>query len=292
VYSSGWQSSAFVGIAPDKVIDQLQMQGLVYCYDYGGASYICQYNHPLIVPLLNEYLPVPSGVNQDDFYGCLSCNTAKIDSTKWNAQEFAADFKLRIEDPGKHAADLLMKWPYLTRMFTTISPEEMKLDPDFHAHPGLAAVNNRNQIATRRTTCAGKIGMILPDTRQVALDNGVWPAWDSEMAWAERIEEFPEGGGDAIVLVDNTDAINAKLDEWNAAHGWPPSPWSSGAGGSGNGVGYAGSGNYSGAGANKGKPSGDSGGGGCALGGNDGSTGLVLLIGTIGALARRRRRRS
>ena len=122
------------------------------------------------LPLLQQYLPAPTGLDEATFYGALRTYALRIDRLKWQGPAFAADFKARIVDPGKHARDVMGRWPYLTRMFTTISPTEMSLDPTFHARPDL---NNEQitprQTATRRTTCGGKSAMILPDTREVAI---------------------------------------------------------------------------------------------------------------------------
>lgn len=280
VYSPAWNNTTFLTSTPETVVDDLTKQGLMFC---SGSS--CQYNHPLLVPLLNEYVPVPAGLQQDTFYSCISCYATQVDQTAWSAPGFAADFKARIEDPGKHASNILTTYPYLTRMFTTISPSEMTEDPMFHARPGLPPVSRVNQ-GTLRRTCSGAQGMILPDGRQVALDAGAWPAWDSAMPWAEKIEEYVEGG-DAITLVDNSAIIDDQLAAWNAKHSWPPA---------GNGVGSGGFTGGTGGGSN-GAGTDDAGisGGGCACGvaGGAGSSGLLgagLLLG-LAAVARRLRRR-
>ena len=74
-------------------------------------------------------LPVPAGLAPVEFYAELTKHADEIDQTQWNAAEFAGDFKLRIQEPAAHAASIVTKWPYLTRMFTTISPSEMTEDP-------------------------------------------------------------------------------------------------------------------------------------------------------------------
>jgi len=285
VYSASWSSAAFTNIAPEGVVQELTTQNLMWC-----SGNFCQFNHPLVQPLLNEYLPVPQGLDESTFYGCLDCYKTQIDTAKWNAASFAADFKTRIEDPGKHAQSLLAKWPYLTRLYTTISPSEMNEDPMFHAQPGLPTVN-RFQQSTLRITCDGQRGMLLPDGREVALDGAQWPVWDSLMPWAEEIAEYPVGG-QKIVLVDNTSKINALLAEWNGMQGWPPSGGSGGASGAGG----AAAGGSSGFGGSSGGVGGGSsvspgGGGGCALGGRAPLTGGVLLAGLVALAAARRRKR-
>ncbi|MBK7584354.1 MAG: DUF2330 domain-containing protein [Myxococcales bacterium] len=216
-YNPGWNSTVFETIDPTSVIDALGNMGLAYCYGGGyNPENDCQYSHPLVKPLLSQYLPVPAGLSPAEFYGSLKLYADKIDVTKWNATEFAADFKLRIQDPAKHAADITSKWPYLTRLFTTISPSEMNEDPEFHSQPGLDPVQP-GAIGLRHTNCCGTTTMELADDVNVALDKqtGTWPLWDSNMPWADQIEEFPLNG-DKITLVDNKHKIAEQLSSWNA----------------------------------------------------------------------------
>ncbi len=216
-YSPYWNYHAFEALDPELVIGELQNQGLLQCYGY------CYFNHPLIESLLNEYLPVPTGLDESAFYSDLTSYKDQIDVTAWDPAAFALDFKDRIQDPGQHAQALLQKWPYLTRLFTTISPSEMTLDPIFKAWPGLDPVNSYQQ-ATRRTTCDDKIGMILPDQREVALDaTGAWPLWDSQMPWIEKMVEYQDDG-QVVTLVDNKSKINSKLQSWNQSRGWGQDP--------------------------------------------------------------------
>jgi MYXO-CTERM domain-containing protein len=213
-YNPGWNSQLFEGAAATEIPEMLSKLDLLYCYGYQYGE--CEYRHPLLEPLLDEYLPVPSGLTPSEFYGSIQLYSDQIDQTKWNAVEFAADFKLRIQDPAKHAADIVQKWPYLTRLFTTISPSEMTEDPMFHARPGLDPVQPQS-IAVRHTNCCGATTMELADGRDVAFDKstGSWPVWDSGMPWADQIEEFPLNG-EKITLVDNTEKIAEQLSSWNA----------------------------------------------------------------------------
>ncbi|GMV13372.1 MAG: DUF2330 domain-containing protein [Polyangiaceae bacterium] len=216
-YNSAWNSQVFAGIDPTLVVAKLEQMGLISCYSYRyDPQEDCQYSHPLLKPLLSEYLPVPPGLTPVEFYGSLTTYQDQIDQTKWNANEFAADFQLRIQAPAEHARDIVTKWPYLTRMFTTISPSEMTEDPMFHPQPGLEPVQP-GAIAVRHTNCCGATTMELTDGRNIAFDKSTqtWPVWDSTMPWADQIEEFPLGG-DKITLVDNGPVIAERLGAWNA----------------------------------------------------------------------------
>ncbi|MEM7153813.1 MAG: DUF2330 domain-containing protein [Myxococcota bacterium] len=203
-------SGVFVDMAPVNVVTTLQNQGLASCTTEG-----CEYQHELVPSLLHEFLPVPAGVAEADFYSCLSCYAMLIDQEAWDGDAFAAAYDERIVAPLVHGQELLDLWPYVTRLYTRISPHEMITDPMFAEVEGLDDVASRHG-ASREIDCCGDI-MRLPGGREVTLvDSFTWPTWSSEMPWAERVEEFPPAGGPPITLVDETANIDAQLAAWNA----------------------------------------------------------------------------
>jgi hypothetical protein len=215
IYDQAWVSAPFATVDPTKVVSQLASEGLAFC---GGST--CTFNHPLVLGILHEFLPVPTGVPEGTFYSCLSCYAKLIDLTKWDGQKLADAIETRIVQPGKRAADILAKHPYLTRMYTTISPSEMTEDPEFHEHPGLPSVG-RTITGANHLTCS-ESGFDI-GSRSFALQGGSWPQWPAEMPWAETIEQYSPGFP-PVGLVDNKAAIDAAVGQWNAAHGWPVPP--------------------------------------------------------------------
>ncbi len=275
LFDSSWDSNVFEAIDPISVVDELTSQGLYFCdLDFGNG---CAPTHPLVQPILDEFLPVPAGISADEFYGCLSCYEDDIDQVAWDSIRFAAALEDRVVAPGQHAVGLLDDNPYLTRMYTTISPGEMTVDPMFHQNRELEDVTNA-QVATRRILCDGNSVYILPDGRQVYLRAGdPWPDFDNEPAWAmpsdEEVQEVMASGA-PILLADNGVAIDDALDAYNAAQGW--AGMSSGGDSSGSGSGGA--------------DSDGNGGCGCRTT-NDGLGGLmVMLLGLGLGLSSRRRR--
>jgi len=307
--SQRWTASVFVNADPTKVIDLLSLQGLVALC--GGGT--CTYTHALILPLLREFLPAPPGVDEGGFYDCLACYAKDIDRVAWgDGTGFARALEERVIVPGRHANDLLDANPYLTRMYTTISPAEMSEDPTFEETDGLPPVGT-TQTATALTSCDGKTGVILPDGREVGLDRVTnpsspsavtvkWPTFRSEMPWVERVEELGGSTG-PIVLVDNSATIDRLLKEWNDSIGWIPGGLDAGGGGAGGGPGAGGglgaSGGFAGAGTGGGSPkAGDwltvtGGGCGCAVPGTGKPVGPLSgwLVALAFALARRFRTR-
>jgi MYXO-CTERM domain-containing protein len=160
--------------------------------------------------LLKKYLPVPSGFDADTFYSCTSCYENLIDQQAWDAAGFEADFRERIYDPMVHSLEVLATWPYVTRLYTRISPHEMLADPFFEEVEGLGNVPNR--LGAQRFNRCCDTAVRLPGGREVLLDQGAWPQWPDEMPWAERIEEFQPAGPPAT-MVDNTELIDSLVHQ-------------------------------------------------------------------------------
>jgi MYXO-CTERM domain-containing protein len=181
---------------------------------------------------------------------------------------------------------LLRTWPYLTRMFTTLSPIEMNLDPEFVERDDLAGVRRISLSAIQRVTCQSQAGVTLPDNRSVALPaRQTWPLLPTTMPFAERIEEIPAIGA-PMVLKDNTDTINAQLKMWNDSQSWPP-PDGTTIGGTGTAGGPTGGS----AGSNGASPTIDHGSCGCRAVGSKPATSMPWALLGLAGLARARRRR-
>ncbi len=202
LYSDKWDHSVFAEIKPVAVVDALTTQGLVEC-----AQNICTYNHPLIEGLLHQYVPVPEGIMDGEFYSCLECYEDLIDTEAYVPILFAEAILERVIEPGMHAVDLLETWPYLTRLYTTMSPEEMTVDPIFHENPDLPGVDNSQVLATQWFPCSGAPSWNLPSGFTVPGNfQQQWPELPPEMPWAQRIEMIPPVGAPQVAI-DNTQLI-------------------------------------------------------------------------------------
>ncbi len=215
-----WNAAAFASAQPIEVMTLLEQQGLAYCgFDegFGGAGSVagpCVFAHPLVLPLLRQFLPAPSGVSEADFYADLPGYVDQIDQSVWNAGAFSTAFSDRIVEPGQHAQILLTNYGFLTRLYTQISPHEMTEDPIFVPSPERTYEQvQTTYFASDLLTCSCADEMELPDGR-VVLHQGAWPLFSSAMPWAERIEEVGVDG-ETIVLVENTAAIDEELGRWN-----------------------------------------------------------------------------
>jgi MYXO-CTERM domain-containing protein len=217
IHEATWNEQAFAGLDPTEAITVLNQQGLASCYD----EFSCTWGHPLVYGLLLEFLPPPPGTDPIQFYPYLADYGGQIDLDKWSdGAGFAAALLDRVIEPGMHAEDLLDTWPYLTRMYTTISPSEMMEDPLFHLNPDLDDVPQLNS-ATNFRLCNGDSVVTLPDAREVYVPGGgPWPDIPGEEWWEEEVQTVALKGA-PMTLVNNTAAITRKLEGWNAANSWP-----------------------------------------------------------------------
>ena len=287
-------SSAFEGLPVVDVIQTLEAQQLLSCTPGG-----CNWSHELISSLVHEFLPVPPNIDEGEFYSCLSCFAGLIDAEAWDEADFIAAYNERIVAPMQHAEDLLETWPYLTRLYTRISPDEMTNDPMFAENDALDDVAARNG-AERQQDCCGN-AMRLPGGRMVWLDatTGGWPAWADTMPWAEIVEEFAPTGGPPIVLTDATAAIDGLLQQWNAANACSNGGDTDGedttvsgggnSGGGGGTVSGGGDGGTSGGGASGGQMDGGTDSCACTSQPQGGRSWMLLVLGLGLAAARRRR---
>ena len=209
-----WSSFAFAEADITSVVDILENQNLMSC----NTSQGCQYWHPLVEPLLNQFIPVPEGVSSDAFYSCLECHDALLDSENWDPQAFADTFAERIVEPGKRAEEIIEDYPFLTRMFTTISPHEMTEDPLFHQNEEMGTYTPPG-VAVTHIECEEPDWTELPNGQAVHHnDANGYPEMNFEdMPAAATVWNVPAMGAPQAV-VDNADAIEDVLKSWNKAH--------------------------------------------------------------------------
>ncbi|MEQ8272056.1 MAG: DUF2330 domain-containing protein [Deltaproteobacteria bacterium] len=185
-------------------------------FTFGGA----------LTTVLQAYFPVPAGSDPfvaDDFYNFPDAylDQYKRDRPEAYAEEYQFDpvelaDKLweRIVVPTLDAGALFDKWPKMTRMYTTLSPDEMTRDPVFSFNPDLPDVESEH-VATFTYLCdATQDGanntpgiFELPDGRRFYLENtGAWTAKNrSSVPYSRRIEFLREEGPPTIEVDNSAD---------------------------------------------------------------------------------------
>ena len=198
VYRMSWDSLSFNN-GPAAALQDLVDVGLI--------------NHPLIIPLLMQYIPPPDGFSANEFWNFIFDFEDLIDLEAWDPDAFMADLEERIIGPGRHAVDMLEAWPTLTRMRAIMSPEEMLEDPVFHPNADLPDVA-RGRTTTELLMCGLVDRTFIVDLEGedygVCVPQGTtYPEW--EMPAALRIEQVPLMGPPQVVT-DNRELIDSVFD--------------------------------------------------------------------------------
>jgi hypothetical protein len=224
VWNPAWSSAGLENADAYAALDALWAMGLL------DTPF-----NPQVLAALREYLPPPPGWAAPELSWWIDYqqHPQLFDVIEFDAAGFAAMLDERLFMPAEHAADLLETWPYLTRLHTTISPEEMTLDPTFHEVPDLPAVDeDRNAVGlvldggrwVRYDIPYEELPGVVRPVERVCIDNdAAWPTFDS-LPSARRIEQLPTVGP-AQILVDNGQIIAAWSDADHAGSACaPPDP--------------------------------------------------------------------
>lgn len=148
--------------------------------------------------------------------------------TTFDAVELTDQLEERVVTPTLEAGKMFTEHPYLTRMYTTLSPSEMTRDPVFSFNPDLADVANihsgrliyycglipNDDILTTPAVLVTEDGWELSfphGTGENPWDNADWPN-------SHYIQEVREEGA-ANNVVDNTAAIAAVIEARNGDGG-------------------------------------------------------------------------
>ena len=247
---------------------------------------------------------LPANLSFDDFKLCPNCYAAQI---QFEPATYLAELDKGVIEPIKLVQNLVDAHPELSRMYTTMSADEMTLDPLFTFNPDLKDVSNVH-TAVRVIECNPSVYQFDAPWRIELPQGGVvrgsandantrtWPAALSDLP-PNRLIVRTGVSGSGKVVEDDSGAINNQLTTYNAT---VPAGTSAGGGSStgsaGDGAGAgadAGAGNTAGAG-NGAQPANtamNSAGGGCSVAGKGNplsALGVALALGA--ALIRRRRR--
>jgi len=228
---------------------------------------------------------LPAGTDATDIANCPACYLDGADAEViFDRNLFRTQLYELVIRPMFDTDELVMAQAWMTRLYTTMSADEMTEDPIFDFNPDMGEVDNLHQ-ADLIIECSPELQEFeapfrveLPSGTTVrGTEQGVWPVeLSSDQPAALRISQASTSG-DPTVLVDNVETIEQALSV-------------NGGGGGGDGGGADGGTAADGEGTG-----GDASAGLCscrAVGtGHDGSHGGALaLLALVGALGRLRRR--
>lgn len=132
-----------------------------------------------------------------------------------DAEKLTADLWERVVEPTREANALFERHETLTRLYTTLSPDEMTRDPVFGFNPDLPDYSNQHD-AVFLADCDGIGGLLtLPDGRTLRVDDpSRWSSTRTEgsVPFSRRIEVLREEGR-AEVTVDNQEDLTPSYDD-------------------------------------------------------------------------------
>ncbi len=125
----------------------------------------------------------------------------------WDPERFLEELESLVIEPMRGTQELFDSHDIFTRMYTTLSPDEMTVDPQFDFNPDLGVVNNVH-IRERRVGCNDNWEVRFESGR-VSGDVSVWPVELSDLPSNQRILQFGTSG-EGMVLEDNDEVIREK----------------------------------------------------------------------------------
>ena len=152
--------------------------------------------------IIRKWIPKPATLPEDcdedaEFYtwNMETCLQYMADDYVFDATGFVADLDAKIVKPSEEAQRLFDQHPFLTRVYTQISPDEMTKDPIFSFNPDLGDVSNEH-TATATPIC--KPGESQATSVKLTYPDGT--SETQEVTWQGCSPPIVTGGGDASAL--------------------------------------------------------------------------------------------
>jgi hypothetical protein len=179
--------------------------------------------------LLRKWIPEPAsvtaqGVSEQMFYNNVHTYQADLDAVGYmlDVTGFIADLQDRLIMPLQRAQTMFDAQPYLTRLLSTVSPDEMTRDPIFTLNADLPDVSNTH-VAKAYGTCqadgsATDVKLELEDGRVIALGDlprvyggGDW-TYGKTLPAAQHIELVGPSGAAIAVSPADVASVDKALD--------------------------------------------------------------------------------
>jgi hypothetical protein len=176
--------------------------------------------------LLRKHIPMPAslaakGVTEQMFYNNIRQYSADLMGFMVDARAFIKDLEERIVTPMREAQAMFDRQPYLTRLLSLVSPDEMTRDPLFHLNPDMPDVSNLH-VAKAAGMCLddGKIaefrltledGEVLEFPEPINRFGQAWPFADKVPA-AKRLSLVGTTGKPIYIKRAEVQAIDQMLN--------------------------------------------------------------------------------
>ncbi|MEM7674633.1 MAG: DUF2330 domain-containing protein [Myxococcota bacterium] len=181
--------------------------------------------------VLEAHLTPPEGVSADEFFACIGCYVefSARDIEGFEPADFLADMAENVINPMVETQELFERTAVQTRMYTTMSADEMTMDPVFDFNADLPEVSNRH-TAERIIECSPGVfqndapwRVELASGDVVRGEGNTWP-FDldtTDMPASARIKRVGTSG-EGNVEEDNTADISQSLATHNRTIPGPP----------------------------------------------------------------------
>jgi hypothetical protein len=169
-----------------------------------------------------EAVPLPEGVDAETFLACPSCyyDPALSDIAGFDPAGYIASLRRHVIEPLAETRALFDAHEYLTRLYTTMSADEMTMDPVFDFNAELPSVSNVH-TAARVIECSPSVSFADAPWRVTLADGTVvrglgstWPFAAGDMPANARTLRFGTSGTGNVVE-DNRASIGAAVDLHN-----------------------------------------------------------------------------
>jgi hypothetical protein len=172
---------------------------------------------------------LPANLKFDDFKLCPNCYADQVQISSLSA--YIAALQAKVIDPMTLVQNLIDAHPEITRLYTTMSPKDMTLDPLFTFNPDLPAVSNLH-TAERIIECNANVSQFeapwrieLPQggvVRGTSAQVGTWPTDLGTLPSNQRILQV-SASGSGKVIEDNSSVTQSGLKTYNATVSDSPS---------------------------------------------------------------------
>jgi hypothetical protein len=166
---------------------------------------------------------LPNGVTFDAFKACPGCYSIELAPA-----DYLAQLEKLVIEPVRRVQALIDAHPQITRLYTTLSADEMTLDPLFGFNADLPPVNNQH-VAERVIACNPSVDASAAPWH-VELPQG-GSVWGSGFSWPTEVATLPPNrvitrsaeSGEGKVVEDNSAVIQSELTRINAGKSAPAS---------------------------------------------------------------------
>ena len=153
----------------------------------------------------------PESLSVAEYLGCPECYEDDANVTLDHAR-FIEVLTARVYEPMASTQRLLTSRPYATRLYTTMSADEMTVDPLFNFNGDLPDVRTFTR-PSKLVACDGSFRVTLPQGGVVyGASAGTWPIDLGGDHPAARVISELGTSGDGQIVVDNSADILALLD--------------------------------------------------------------------------------